>query len=243
MPEGLLIKKNLKDDQKSFHSFVITRENGTQGYGASLTFYEHITDHKVLNTVEAFQSQFELKRQQLSLSSVHEEHLRRSEGDQLFALKALCLLTSRPMVHPLHCYLEQLYAVGVAGKPCKLPIESYIYNLLFEVPPLGMGKTVQFAGTYVILHECTNSVSTVRTCTPVYPCVLSGPLGSVTWRLPSFKELPLCDYSFIEFFELLGIRNIMRLLASILLEHQILLKSSGEQITCTCTCTWTCKGR
>ena len=43
-------------------------------------------------------------------------------------------------------------------------------------------------------------------------------------------ELPLCDYSFRELFELLGIRTIVRLLTCLLLEHQVLLKSSSKWI-------------
>jgi len=41
-------------------------------------------------------------------------------------------------------------------------------------------------------------------------------------------ELPVCDYSFREFFELLGVRNVIKLLCCLFLEHQVLLKSAGE---------------
>ena len=37
-----------------------------------------------------------------------------------------------------------------------------------------------------------------------------------------------CDYSFRQFFELFGVRNVLRLVTCILLEHQLLLKSFGE---------------
>ena len=59
----------------------------------------------------------------------------------------------------------------------------------------------------------------------VYP---TGPLGKLVVQRPSLNELPLCDYSFRLFFELLGVRNIVKLLTCILLEHQVLVKSSGE---------------
>ena len=59
----------------------------------------------------------------------------------------------------------------------------------------------------------------------------SGPLGRIAWRLPSLSELPLCDYSFRQFFELLGVRNVLKLVTCILLEHQLLLKSSGKSWT------------
>ena len=60
---------------------------------------------------------------------------------------------------------------------------------------------------------------------------LTGPLGKLTVQRPSLNEFPLCDYSFKLFFELLGVRNIIKLLTCILLEHQVLIKSSGG---CVC---------
>ena len=56
----------------------------------------------------------------------------------------------------------------------------------------------------------------------------SGPLGHLAVGVPSPTELPPCDYSFRQLFELLGIKNVLRLLTCLLLEHQVLLKSSGE---------------
>ena len=46
--------------------------------------------------------------------------------------------------------------------------------------------------------------------------------------MPARLDLPLCDYSFREFFEMLGVRDILKALTGVLMEHQILLKSSGE---------------
>lgn len=57
----------------------------------------------------------------------------------------------------------------------------------------------------------------------------AGPLGNLTLSNPSPSELPPCDYSFRQFFELLGITNVLRLLTFLLLEHQVLLKSSGQR--------------
>ncbi len=38
-------------------------------------------------------------------------------------------------------------------------------------------------------------------------------------RVP--KELPLFDYSLLEFFDILGVRNAIKLVICVLLEHQV----------------------
>lgn len=200
MPDGLLFKKNLKDPQKAFHSFLITRENASRAYGSVVTFYEQVQDTKVLNTLEALQTSYRNARRH-SLNSDHEHCFSRSE-DTLFAAKCICFVTSKPIFRPCQAYLEQLYALTTGEHTAALPLESYLYNVLYEVLPPPPGKTVR----------------------------LKGPLGRVMWRMPSQSELPLCDYSLREFFELLGVRNVMRLFSCILLEHQILLKSAGTSL-------------
>ena len=123
-----------------------------------------------------------------------------SARDKLFVTKSLCLLSSHPIMKPLQAYLEQLYAVTAGGKAAQLPVESYLFNLLYRVPMPRPGHKI----------------------------VISGPLSSISWRRPSLAELPICDYSFTEFFELLGLKNIVKLLTCLLLEHQVLLKSAGK---------------
>ena len=140
-----------------------------------------------------------------------EEHPFDSSRDTLFATKCLCLISSHPIVKPLQAYLEQLYAITAGGKEAQLPVESYLFNLLYKIPMPRPGHKI----------------------------VITGPLGKITWRSPSLADLPLCDYSFSEFFELLGVKNILRLLACLLLEHQVLLKSAGDVCTrgvCVCVC-------
>ena len=136
-----------------------------------------------------------------------------SARDKLFVTKSLCLLSSHPIMKPLQAYLEQLYAVTAGGKVAQLPVESYLFNLLYRVPMPRPGHKI----------------------------VISGPLSSISWRRPSLAELPICDYSFTEFFELLGLKNIVKLLTCLLLEHQVLLKSAGKSLCVTameCCALW-----
>jgi len=198
MPDGLIFSKNLvaPEGLKFFHSFLITRENGTHAYGSSLTFYEEVRDTRVLNTLESLQTTYRESRMIISPNSDQEKYFSRSQ-DKLFVNKCICFVTSKPIVRPCQALLEQLYAVSTGRQVVDLPLESYIYNVLYEVSLPPPGKRVKF----------------------------SGPLGRITWHQPSLSELPLCDYSFRQFFELFGVRNVLRLVTCILLEHQLLLKS------------------
>ena len=198
MPEGLLLRKNLSDPIKTFHSFLITRENGSQVYGSALTFFEQVREPRVLNVLESLQTSY-LERHHRGLGLDKRQLFNRVE-DKIYALKCISFVTSKPFFRPCHAYLEQLFAVTVGAQKADLPLESYLYNILYEVSMPSPGKAIQFFG----------------------------PLGQLYWRLPTEQELPLCDHSFKDFFELLGVRSMLVLLTSVLLEHQILFKSSGR---------------
>ena len=213
MPDGLTFKKNLQDLHGAFHSFLITRENGTRVYGSVLLFYELVQDTKVQNMLESMQTKYRESRR--PGTNIEEDSFFNRADDKLYTSKCICFVTAKPIFRPLQAYLEQLYAVTTSSDKsqllAELPLESYLYNILNEVPLPSPGKTVRF----------------------------SGPLGRISWRLPSQVEFPLCDYSFREFFGLLGVRNVVKLLACILLEHQILLKSAGKTaliMVCVCVC-------
>ena len=203
MPDGLTFKKNLHDlHHGDFHSFLITRENGTRAYGSVLLFYELVQDTKVQNVLESIQTKYRESRR--PGTNIEEDSFFNRAEDKLYASKCICFVTVQPIFRPLRAYLEQLYAIETAKDKsmvsAELPLESYLYNILYEVSLPPPGKTVRF----------------------------SGPLGRISWRHPSQEEFPLCDYSFRELFRLLGVRNVIKLLACILLEHQILLKSAGK---------------
>ena len=145
-------------------------------------------------------------------NSDHEDYFNREE-DGLYALKCVCLVTSQPIHRPCRAFLEQLYAVTAGNHTAPLSIESYLFNLLYEVNLPEPGKFLR----------------------------ISGPLGKISWYMSPRFELPLCDYSFREFFEMLGIQDILRVLACVLMEHQLLLKSSGVCVCrSVCVCVTVC---
>ena len=148
MPEGLIFKKNLENPKQThFHSFLITRENGSQAYASVLTFYEQVQDVAMLNTLEALQRSF-LQTRRVTLNSDDEISFDRNI-DKLYAPKCLCFVTCKPIVRPCRVYLEQLHAVTTGRKQPMdgLPVESFLYNILYEVPLPAPGKSTKFTGT------------------------------------------------------------------------------------------------
>lgn len=199
MPEGVQLSKE-PSHHFSFHSLLITRENGSRQYGSVLTYHEPVTNPLILDALESHQNEYQSHSRGGSDLSQYWYFNRSS--DALYATKCLCFITSLPIFQPTRSYLEQLYAISVGNDRGSLPIESYLYNLLYETSLPGPGVMLK----------------------------LHGPLDLITWRLPGNEELPLCDYSFRAFFESISLKNILQLLTCVLLEQQILLKANGKRI-------------
>ena len=157
MPEGLIFKRNLENpNQTYFHSFLITRENGSQAYASVLTFYEQVEDAAMLSTLDALQRSFLLTRR-VTLNSDHNEITFDPNVDKLYAPKCIVFVTCKPVVRPCHAYLKQLHAVTTRGKQATggLPVESFLYNILYEVPLPTPGKTTKFTGKCgQVVHLC-----------------------------------------------------------------------------------------
>ncbi|KAG7468539.1 hypothetical protein MATL_G00143560 [Megalops atlanticus] len=171
MPKGLSFRTQADSREPQFHSFIITREDGSRSYGFALTFYE-----------ERFNS-YDISR------------------DTLYVSKCICLMA--PMAFPQACrrVLEQLHRAVTSPQPPPLPLESYVYNILYEVPLPPAGRSLKFSGVY----------------------------GPIVCQLPSTAELPLFDFPIREVFELLGVENVLQLFTCALLEIQILLYSQHYQ--------------
>ena len=233
MPQGLTFKKETECHEPRFHSFLITREDGSRVYGCALTFYEVVKDPQICKAMDTLQAMHDAElaiaeSRSHSKSPVfittsstgsvetssYSEHLNTSSDministrksfdlgkDTLLVSKSICIIMPLPFISAGKGFLEQMYCAVQNEKNLPLPLESYIYNLLFEVPLPPAGKTMRF--------NC---------------CELS-----FTCQRPGVNELPLFDYSFKELFALLGVENVVKLFTCTLLEQQILLLSSGE---------------
>uniref|UniRef100_A0A4W5R838 DENN/MADD domain containing 5B n=1 Tax=Hucho hucho TaxID=62062 RepID=A0A4W5R838_9TELE len=121
--------------------------------------------------------------------------------DTLYVSKALCLLTPLPFLLAARHFLSQLHQAVTSHAAPPLPLESYIHNILYEVPAPPPGRSLRFHGVQ----------------------------GPIVCQQPGPGELPLGDYPLGEAFSLLGVENLVRLLTSVLLETQVLLYSQDYQ--------------
>ena len=105
----------------------------------------------------------------------------------------------QPFISAAEAYLRELHKISMNEIDLTLYTESFVYNILFEVPTPPPGRTLRFS--------CGGA--------------------SITSQQPNIDELPLLDYSIKELFLTLGIENVVDLYTCVLLEHQILLVGSG----------------
>ena len=105
----------------------------------------------------------------------------------------------QPFISAAETFLRELHKIAMNEIDLALQTESFVYNVLFEVPAPPPGRTLRFS------------------CGGV----------SITSQQPNIDELPLLDYSIKEVFLTLGIENVVDLYTCVLLEHQILLVGSG----------------
>uniref|UniRef100_A0A3B3UGZ1 DENN/MADD domain containing 5B n=1 Tax=Poecilia latipinna TaxID=48699 RepID=A0A3B3UGZ1_9TELE len=121
--------------------------------------------------------------------------------DTLYVSKALCLITPLPFLQASRQFLAQLHQAVTSQTAPPLPLESYVYNILYEVPLPPPGRSLRFHGVQ----------------------------GPIVCQRPGPGELPLGDYPLGEAFSLLGVDNMVKLLTCALLETQVLLYSKDYQ--------------
>ncbi|XP_061578060.1 DENN domain-containing protein 5B-like [Cololabis saira] len=121
--------------------------------------------------------------------------------DTLYVSKALCLITPLPFLQASQQFLAQLHQAVTSQTAPPLPLESYIHNILYEVPLPPPGRSLRFHGVQ----------------------------GPIVCQRPGPGELPLADYPLGEVFSLLGVENVVKLLTCALLETQVLLYSQDYQ--------------
>uniref|UniRef100_A0A8C9PCE9 DENN domain containing 5B n=1 Tax=Spermophilus dauricus TaxID=99837 RepID=A0A8C9PCE9_SPEDA len=223
MPKGLSFRTQNESKDPQFHSFIITREDGSRTYGFVLTFYEEVTSKQIctamqtlyqMHNAEQYSSVYASSSCSMdSLASSIDEgdttsllKLQRYNSydinrDTLYVSKSICLITPLPFMQACKKFLIQLYKAVTSQQPPPLPLESYIHNILYEVPLPPPGRSLKFYGVY----------------------------EPVICQRPGTNELPLSDYPLHEAFELLGLENLVQVFTCVLLEMQILLYSQDYQ--------------
>ncbi|KAJ8406432.1 hypothetical protein AAFF_G00300060 [Aldrovandia affinis] len=224
MPKGLSFRTQSDSREPQFHSFIITREDGSRTYGFSFTFYEEVTSKQICSAMQTLYhmhnaEQYDILHAPAAAPVAPDDHRRHVlmpspalsrvqrfnsydiSRDTLYVSKCICLMA--PMAFPQACrkVLEQLHRAVCSPQPPPLPLESYVYNVLYEVPLPPAGRSLKFSGVY----------------------------GPIVCQRPSTAELPLFDFPIREVFELLGVENVLQLFTCALLEIQILLYSQHYQ--------------
>ncbi|XP_028673631.1 DENN domain-containing protein 5B isoform X4 [Erpetoichthys calabaricus] len=223
MPKGLSFRTQVDNRDPQFHSYLITREDGTRTYGFVLTFYEEVTSKQICTAMQTLYQMHHAEHagsvcassscsmdslasstdegDATSLSKLHCCSSYDISRDTLYASKAICLITPLPFMQACRKYLYQLHQAVTSQQPPPLPLESYIHNILYEVPLPPPGRSLKFHGVY----------------------------EPIVCQRPSINELPLADYPLRHVFELLGVENLVQVFTCVLLEMQVLLYSQDYQ--------------
>ncbi|XP_052242750.1 DENN domain-containing protein 5B-like isoform X4 [Dreissena polymorpha] len=229
LPKGLTFRTDRQERKPKFHSFVITREDGSKLYGSSYVVYEQVRNLQICAAMQTLQHMHEAEGTLHTSGSLtlqeysHDRSLvpvERQETDErdidtmesydiktnkLYVTKSLCLISQVQFVSAPRTFLKQL--AEAVNKPiiAQLPLEAYIYNLLYDVPMPPPGRSMKFYGV-------------------TSPIFCQRPM---TWSvITGTGELPLFDFSLWDLVRLLGLDHLVQLFVSVLLEHQILLYSS-----------------
>ncbi|KAJ0179400.1 hypothetical protein K1T71_005112 [Dendrolimus kikuchii] len=230
LPAGLQFRTQKHSLEPKFHSFVVTRENASRYYGFSLIFYEEVRNRNICSAMHTLQAMYitelssgqtppghrKVSGKESSRSLPRSFKLTPHTGaaltyydiakDKLYVAKSIALICQYPFVRIAQLFLENLFRSLPRQPGPGLSPESYVYNLLYEVPVPLPGQALRL---YVPPSE--------PHLDPV-PVVI---------RMPnSPDELPLLDYSLRVMFSLLGVECVVQLFTCVLLEHQVLLRSS-----------------
>ncbi|XP_067346046.1 DENN domain-containing protein 5B-like isoform X3 [Channa argus] len=231
MPKGLSFRTQADQHHPQFHSFIITKEDGSRTYGFVHTFYEEVTSPQICSAMQTLYQMHNAEHASANppsssssssssmdslASSLDEADSPASSStmpssrvagsydssrDTLYVTKALCLITPMPFMHACRHFLSQLHRAVTAATAPPLPLESYIHNILYEVPLPAPGRSLKFHGVY----------------------------EPIVCQRPGLGELPLADFPLAQTFSLLGVENLVQVFTCTMLEMQILLYSQDYQ--------------
>ncbi|XP_064629809.1 DENN domain-containing protein 5B-like isoform X3 [Lineus longissimus] len=216
-PRGVSFRIEVQERPSRFHSFLITKEDGSRTYAGCYTFYEEVVNSEICAAMQTLHAMHlaELSNDQSRtlyshLGPVHERSPKSKQKhgvnmanfydiskDTLYVTKCICILSQMPFVTSIKEFLSTLHSAVIGREKPPLPLESYVYNILYEVPLPPPGRSMKFS----VLNK------------------------SIYCQRPGISELPFFEYSLQELFSLIGIENVLQVFTSFLLEHQILLYS------------------
>ncbi len=135
--------------------------------------------------------------------------------DTLYVTKSITLICQFPYGHVCEIFLTNLYKCLPRAPGARLSLESYVYNMLYDVKVPDYGKSIRI----YLPPEQPNS-------TPI----------NIILQRPKSTELPLLDFPLKVLFNL-GVELVVELFTSVLLENQILLISEDfNKLTIVAEC-------
>ncbi|TDG52574.1 hypothetical protein AWZ03_000807 [Drosophila navojoa] len=235
LPQGLRFRTQKHNIEPKFHSFATTREDGKRCYGFSLVFYEEIRNRNICGAIHTLQSMFitELSngQQTHSLSRIKQDgpvsrslprHFKVAgqapqsaqsyydiSKDKLYVAKSISLICQAPYAFAAELFLKNLYRCLPRQPGAGISLESYVYNILYEVMLPQPGKSIRI---YLPPTE------------PHLPAI-----ALILQRPALATELPLLDFPLRLLFSYLGVECVIQLLTCVLLESQVLLRSTDYQ--------------
>ncbi len=232
LPNGLRFctDKEIRTLVPKSHSFVLTKEDGEKCYGVSLIFYEEVKDINICHAVHTLQKMYTTEVEVVggasSIRRTRNEHSRprsanksgsgadRNERSRslprhyqqsrlssstldlsdasydfrksvLYVTKAIALILNEPLVYAAEKVLSTMQKYVCKHDFDINVMESLVHNLLFDIPLPSPGRSVRF--------WCLGEVMTLS-------------MPKVPFELNQF------DYNLLEFFDMLGVENVVKLL-------------------------------
>ncbi|XP_044255618.1 DENN domain-containing protein 5B [Tribolium madens] len=238
LPQGLKFRtqKHSVTQAPLFHSFLITREDGKRCYGFSLIFYEEVRNRDICNAMQTLQAMYITELSSgLKIKTIQNTPQSRSlprhfklsthnpsgaaltyydiNKDKLFVSKSISLICQTAYVQAAKIFLENLFRCVpkrvTASPPTGLSLESYVFNLIYEVQLPAPGKSLLVSLPPNDPHL------------PPVNAVLQSPAPPI--------ELPHLDYPLRLMFLWLGVDIVVQIFTCLLLENQVLLRSTDCQ--------------
>uniref|UniRef100_A0A1Q3F815 Ras signaling inhibitor st5 n=1 Tax=Culex tarsalis TaxID=7177 RepID=A0A1Q3F815_CULTA len=236
LPQGLRFRTQKHNIEPRFHAFATTREDGKRCYGFSLVFYEEVRNRQICSAMHTLQSMYitEVSSSQQpppgTLRRVKESPVSRSlprhfkiaaqapasalsyydiTKDKLYVAKSLSLVCQVPYAHIAELFLQNLFKCLPRHPGSRLSLESYVYNILYEVSTPPPGKSIRI---YIPPEE------------PHLP-----PIATILQRPALKDELPFMDFPLRQLFTYLTVDCVIQLFTCVLLENQVLLRSVDYQ--------------
>jgi len=245
LPQGLKFctQSEKENFSPSCHPFILTKEDGSKSCGFSLVYMEEVKDMNICHALHTLQKMYSTeaecgtlkKSDRIRPSSATRPNNVRSRSlprhystrlsgssldlssakydfrkDTLYVTKSISIICSQPFVTTSTQVLNSICKFISRNDYDIHILEGFIYNLLYDIPVPSPGRSIRF---WCLGNEASISL-------PKEP-----------------DELPVFDYPLLDFFEILGIENSLKLLTCVLLEHQILVFSSDcQKLMLICEC-------